>query len=86
MDAAKEARMLILTRKQDQRLILNDNIVVTVLSVDGDRVKLGISAPPEVTVLREELHRAVSGENRRAAASAEQRSGFEHALRTLRNK
>ncbi len=78
--------MLILTRKQDQRLILNDNIVVTVLSVDGDRVKLGISAPPEVTVLREELHRVVSGENRRAAAAVEQRKGMEHALRTLRSK
>lgn len=76
--------MLILTRKQDQRLILNDNIIVTVLAVDGDRVKLGISAPPEVTVLREELHRAVSGENRRATAPQQERQALEQTLRALR--
>jgi carbon storage regulator len=76
--------MLILTRKLDQRIILNDNIVLTVLAVDGDRVKLGISAPPEVTVLREEVHLAVSGENRRATAAGAERERLEDTLRALR--
>jgi carbon storage regulator len=47
--------MLILTRKVDQGIVIQGNIVVTVLRVERDRVKLGISAPQEITVLREEL-------------------------------
>jgi carbon storage regulator len=59
--------MLILTRKKQQSIVINDTIVLTVLAIDGDRVKLGISAPSEVTVLREEVRQAVREENRRAA-------------------
>jgi len=47
--------MLILTRKVDQTIVIQGNILVTVLRVERDRVKLGISAPVEITVLREEL-------------------------------
>jgi carbon storage regulator len=47
--------MLILTRKVDQGIIIQGNILVTVLRVERDRVKLGISAPTEITVLRDEL-------------------------------
>lgn len=47
--------MLILTRKVDQGIVIQGNIVVTVLRVERDRVKLGISAPAEITVLRDEL-------------------------------
>jgi len=76
--------MLILTRKPDQRILINDDIVVTVLAVDGDRVKIGISAPAEVSVLREELQRAVSGENRTAAARGPERRTLERSLLGLR--
>jgi carbon storage regulator len=61
--------MLILTRKKQQSIIINDSIVLTVLAVDGDRVKIGITAPADVTILREEVQRAVSDENRRAVAT-----------------
>ena len=47
--------MLILTRKIDQSIIIQGNIQIMVLGVERDRVKLGIAAPAEVTVLREEL-------------------------------
>ncbi len=47
--------MLILTRKIDQSIIIQGNITVMVLGVERDRVKLGIAAPEEVSVLREEL-------------------------------
>jgi carbon storage regulator len=47
--------MLILTRKVDQGIVIQGNILVTVLRVEKDRVKLGISAPTEITVLRDEL-------------------------------
>ena len=47
--------MLILTRKIDQGIVISGNILVRVLGVERDRVKIGISAPGEVTVLRQEL-------------------------------
>lgn len=69
--------MLILTRKVEQGIIIprildaqgnTCDIIVRVLSVDGERVKLGIDAPRSITVLREELLEEVAGENREAAA------------------
>jgi|APFre7841882654_1041346.scaffolds.fasta_scaffold346361_1 carbon storage regulator len=47
--------MLILTRKIDQAIVIRDNILVRVLGVERDRVKLGICAPEEIIILREEL-------------------------------
>jgi carbon storage regulator len=47
--------MLILTRKVDQGIVISGNILVRVLGVERDRVKIGISAPTEITVLRQEL-------------------------------
>jgi len=47
--------MLILTRKIDQAIVIRGNILVRVLGVERDRVKLGICAPEEIIILREEL-------------------------------
>jgi len=47
--------MLILTRKVDQGIVISGNILVRVLGVERDRVKIGISAPLDITVLRQEL-------------------------------
>lgn len=47
--------MLVLSRKESQRLRLGDSIVVTIVRVSGDKVRLGIEAPPDVLVLRDEL-------------------------------
>jgi carbon storage regulator len=47
--------MLVLSRKESERIRLGNNIVVTVVRVSGDRVRIGIEAPPEVIVLRDEL-------------------------------
>jgi carbon storage regulator len=47
--------MLVLSRRESQRIKLGDSIVVTVVGVSGDKVRIGIDAPPEVLVLREEL-------------------------------
>ena len=62
--------MLILTRKVDQAIVIQGNIMVTVLRVERDRVKLGISAPEEITVLREELLER-NGGSRRATSKAD---------------
>lgn len=75
--------MLILTRKPEQSILIGEDIVVTVLAVEGDRVKLGIRAPAHITVLREEVRRAVQGENRRAAAQARDRTAAAQALEAL---
>ncbi len=47
--------MLVLSRRERERIKLGDSIIVTVVRVAGDRVRLGIEAPPEVLVLRDEL-------------------------------
>jgi carbon storage regulator len=47
--------MLVLTRRESERIKLGSSIVLTVIRVSGDRVRLGIEAPPDVLVLREEL-------------------------------
>jgi carbon storage regulator len=77
--------MLILTRKPEQSIIIDGDIVVTVLAVDGDRVKLGIRAPAEVAIIREEVQRAVGGENRRAMASARDRGQIQSMFQQFRN-
>jgi carbon storage regulator len=55
--------MLVLTRKIDESLVIDDRIIVTVLAIDGDKVKLGITAPREVTILRQELWQAIREQN-----------------------
>jgi carbon storage regulator len=62
--------MLVLGRKTNQSVMIGDDIVITILGVDGDRVKVGIDAPANVRILRQELYDAVKEENLRAVASA----------------
>jgi carbon storage regulator len=50
--------MLVLSRREKERIKLGDSIVVTVVRLSGDRVRLGIEAPPHVLVLRDELYPA----------------------------
>ena len=47
--------MLVLSRKESEKIKLGDDIVLTIVRVSGDRVRLGIDAPPELLILREEL-------------------------------
>lgn len=47
--------MLCLSRREHESIIINENIVIRVLRVQGDRVRLGIEAPPEVRIRRDEL-------------------------------
>ena len=62
--------MLVLTRRIDESLVIRDDIIVTVLAVEGDKVKLGIQAPADVTILRQELCEAVRQQNLTAARTA----------------
>ena len=47
--------MLILSRKLGEKIIINDNITLTIISLDKERVKIGIEAPNEIKIIREEL-------------------------------
>ncbi|MGB3412761.1 MAG: carbon storage regulator CsrA [Microthrixaceae bacterium] len=67
--------MLILSRRSNQSIVIGGNIVVTVLETSGDQVRLGIKAPREVTVHREEVHREILEENRLAASTAASAAG-----------
>jgi carbon storage regulator len=51
--------MLVLTRQIGQEIIIGDNIRVTITSIKGDKVRVGITAPPSVRVDREEVHRRI---------------------------
>jgi carbon storage regulator len=48
-------RMLVLSRRESERIQLGDSIVLTVVKVNGDRVRLGIEAPSDIVILRKEL-------------------------------
>ena len=59
--------MLVLSRQRDESIIIGDNIVVTIVDVRGDKVRLGIQAPTEIPVHRQEVYEAIQRENQRAA-------------------
>jgi len=62
--------MLILTRRPGERVVIGDEILVTVMAVSGHTVRLGIEAPPGIQIYREEIWLAVMEENRAAAEAA----------------
>jgi len=59
--------MLVLTRKLGENIRIGDNVKITVLELKGGQVKLGIEAPPEVAVHREEIFERIQEENKKAA-------------------
>lgn len=63
--------MLVLSRKRDERIVIGGNIVITVIEVRGDKVRLGIEAPADVPVHRQEVYEAIKrSEAATAAANA----------------
>jgi carbon storage regulator len=59
--------MLVLSRQRDETIMIGDDIEVTVVDIRGDKVRLGITAPREVSVHRKEVYDAIRRENRAAA-------------------
>ena len=47
--------MLVLSRKKDETIVVNDNIYITIVDIRGDKIRVGINAPPEIAIHREEL-------------------------------
>lgn len=58
--------MLALTRKKGESLMINNNVEVTILEIRGDQIKLGISAPKDVSIYRKEVYLQIQEENKAA--------------------
>ncbi|KAF6634850.1 carbon storage regulator CsrA [Paenibacillus sp. EKM208P] len=59
--------MLVLTRKKGESIVIQNDIAITVLSVEGDTVKIGISAPKDIDIYRKEVFDAIQQNNQSAA-------------------
>ncbi|HOA41207.1 MAG: carbon storage regulator CsrA [Halanaerobiales bacterium] len=59
--------MLILTRKKNESIIIDEQIKVTILELDNNRVQVGIEAPRDISIHREEVYLEIQEENRKAA-------------------
>jgi len=62
--------MLILSRKVDEKVIIGDDIKISIVEIRGDQVRIGIDAPKKVKVFRQEVYDAIKAENKAASKSA----------------
>lgn len=69
--------MLVLSRQIDETIMIGDNIEVVVVDIRGDKVRLGINAPPEISVHRKEIWEAIQRENR---SPVEETSGTKKSI------
>src|SRR5947207_15800999 len=58
--------MLVLSRHRDESIMIGDDIVITIVDIRGDKVRLGIDAPSDIPVHRQEVYDAIQRENRKA--------------------
>lgn len=58
--------MLILSRNKGQKIMINHDIVISIVDVSGDQVRIGIEAPKQVTIYREEIYNAIQQQNKDA--------------------
>ncbi|MBS7260095.1 MAG: carbon storage regulator CsrA [Treponema sp.] len=78
--------MLILARKIDEKIKIGNDITITIISVQGDQVKIGVEAPKNVKVFRQEVFDAIQEENKAALASPSQDDTAVTALSKLFKK
>jgi carbon storage regulator len=77
--------MLVLTRKSNQSIMIGDDIEVSVLSIMGEKVRVGIQAPRDIPVFRKEVYLEIQQENV-AAGHGSARAEVDEALKRLSNK
>lgn len=61
--------MLVVTRKYGQKIIIGDNIELTILDIKGDQVRIGINAPKNIPILRQEVYEEITRTNKEAAVA-----------------
>lgn len=59
--------MLVLSRQLDESIMIGDDIVITLVDIRGDKIRLGIAAPPNIPIHRQEVYEAIQRENMHAA-------------------
>lgn len=74
--------MLVLTRKVNEEILINDNIEIKIVSIEGNHVRIGINAPKSVSIHRKEVYEKIKEENQSAAKSA--KSNLNEALTQIR--
>ncbi|WP_461255472.1 carbon storage regulator CsrA [Treponema sp. R80B11-R83G3] len=62
--------MLILSRRVDEKVVIGDDIKISIIEIRGDQVRIGIDAPKKVKVFRQEVYDAIKAENKAASKSA----------------
>lgn len=78
--------MLVLTRKKGESIVIQDQIELTILNVDGDTVKVGIAAPKHVDIFRKEVYLSIKESNRESVApQPSDLSALIHRLRETNN-
>lgn len=75
--------MLVLSRKKGESVVIQDEIEITILGVDGDNVRIGISAPKNVDIFRKEIYLLIQEANRESANQSS--IGVEELLKHLKN-
>jgi carbon storage regulator len=75
--------MLVLTRKSNQSIMIGDDIEVSILSVMGDKVRIGIQAPQEVPVFRTEIYLEIHRDDGEGSAQQDVRGEVSEALQKL---
>ncbi|SEL32224.1 carbon storage regulator, CsrA [Paenibacillus sp. cl141a] len=78
--------MLILSRNKGQKIMLNDNIVLSIIEINGDQVRIGIEAPPNVTIYREEIYDAIQRQNKDAVEFTEDIQNILQEVTTQKTK
>lgn len=73
--------MLILSRKINEKIRIGNTITLTILEIRGDQVKIGVEAPKDVKVFRQEVYEAIQKENIAAAAAPEDLSSLSELFR-----
>ncbi len=59
--------MLVLSRQRDETIMIGDNVQITIVDIRGDKVRIGISAPPDIPVHRKEVYESIQKENQASA-------------------
>lgn len=65
--------MLVLSRKKDQSIIINDNIEISIIDIQGDQVRIGITAPKSISIHRKEIFLEIQEENKKAAIQVDKK-------------
>ena len=78
--------MLILSRRLGESLTIGDDVVITVVGVSGNQIRLGITAPRQVPVLREEVYKAMREGNHAGANALDSNGRHEDAVRQLQGQ